>query len=323
MVATRLLPTTRLCLASRLSRRRFLDAVGLMLPALVAGRAQAARRTRLILLGTGGGPRPRAASSGSAQAIVHDGEIHVVDCGDGVARQLVSAGLPLDRIRHVYLTHQHSDHTADVGNLLLLAWTAGLRTRVDVWGPPPIVGMMQHFFAMQRVDIETRIANEGRVPLVPLVHVHELRAGGAVLADGPMRVRAAVVDHPPVVPSFAFRFDGPDRAIVISGDTAPSEALVALARGADVLVHSVFLPSAIDRLAARVPAAARLAASIAAHQTPVDAAGRIAARAGVRTLVLSHLVPPDDPAITDAMWLEPPRQHFTGEIILGRDLLEI
>ena len=94
------------------------------------GRLAAQRgRTRLILLGTGGGPRPRKANSASAQVIVIDGAAYVIDCGDGVARQLAFAGVPLPTLRHIFLTHQHSDHTADYGNLMWLAWTAGLRTR--------------------------------------------------------------------------------------------------------------------------------------------------------------------------------------------------
>ena len=96
-------------------------------------------KTRLILLGTGGGPRPRKANSAAAQVLVIDGAAYVVDCGDGVARQLILANVPLPTLRHVFLTHQHSDHNADYGNLIWLAWTAGLRTRVDTWGQPPIV----------------------------------------------------------------------------------------------------------------------------------------------------------------------------------------
>jgi len=127
----------------------------------------------------------------------------------------------------------------------------------------------------------------------------------------------------PVVPAFAYRFDGRDRSIVISGDTRPSETLVKLARGADVLVHSVMFPSAVERLVARVPNASGLRASILAHQTSVEDAGRIARAAGVKMLVLSHLVNPDDPTVTDRMWLDAARTHFGGEVIVGRDLLEV
>jgi ribonuclease BN (tRNA processing enzyme) len=135
--------------------------------------------------------------------------------------------------------------------------------------------------------------------------------------------RGGHADHPPVVPAFAYRFDASDRSIVISGDTAPSQNLVKLAAGADVLVHSAMYPPAIDRLVARVPNAAALKASILAHQTSAEDAGRIAQRAGVKTLVLSHLVPPDDPEVTDAMWLDAARRHFPGTVIVGKDLLEI
>jgi len=129
-------------------------------------------RTRLILLGTGGGPRPGKKSSAAAQVIITNGVAYVIDCGDGVARQLAMADVPLSSLRHIFLTHQHSDHNADYGNLILLAWTAGLRTRVDTWGPPPLQRMTRLFFEMNKYDIDVRIANEGRVSLLPLVHAH-------------------------------------------------------------------------------------------------------------------------------------------------------
>ncbi len=280
-------------------------------------------RMRLILLGTGGGPRPRKASSATAQVIVCGGTAYVVDCGDGVARQLVMADVPLSSVRHIFLTHQHSDHNADYGNLIWLAWAAGLKSRIDTWGPPPLRRMTRLFFEMNRYDIEVRIANEGRVPLSPLVHVHEIRTGGEVMHDEQVKVTSVLVDHPPVVPAFAYRFDGRERSIVISGDTAPSMNLVKLAKGADVLVHSAMYPAGIDRLVARVPNAEKLKASILAHQTSAEEAGRIAQDAGVKILVLSHFVPPDDPQITDQMWADAAREHFRGTVIVGKDLLEI
>jgi ribonuclease BN (tRNA processing enzyme) len=280
-------------------------------------------RTRLILLGTGGGPRPRKANSASAQVIVIDEAAYVIDCGDGVARQLAFAGVPLPTLRHVFVTHQHSDHTADYGNLMWLAWTAGLRTRVDTWGPPPLEKMTRLFFEMNAADIDTRIADEGRIPLAPLVHVHELTAAGLVFQDEHVKVTAALVRHPPVVPAFGYRFDTADRSIVISGDTAPSDNLIALARGADVLVHEAMFPVGVDRLVANVPNAATLKQSILSHHTSAEDAGRVAQAAGVKTLVLSHFVPPDDPAITDDMWLAAARTHFRGTVVVGKDLLEI
>jgi len=280
-------------------------------------------KTRLILLGTGGGPRPRKASSAPAQVVVANGTPYVIDCGDGVARQLVFAGVPLDTLRHIFITHHHSDHNADYGNLISLAWTAGLRTRVDAWGPPPLAKMTRLFFEMNAYDIDTRIANEGRVALVPLVHVHERSEAGLVMQDENVKVTAALVDHPPVVPAFAYRFDAVDRSIVFSGDTARSESVVRLAQGADVLVHSALYVPAVDRMVARVPNAARLKESIITHQTSAEDAGRVAQAAGVKTLVLTHLVPPDDPEVTEQMWRDAAQAHFRGQVIVGRDLLEI
>ena len=135
------------------------------------------------------------------------------------------------------------------------------------------------------------------------------------------KVTAAVVDHPPIRPAFAYRFDTPDRSLVISGDTAPSPALVELAKGADVLVHEVLYLPAVERMAGNEPQAKRLREHLVASHTPSGELGRIAAQAGVKTLVLSHFVPGDDPSITDAMWTAGVRDHFKGKVVVGRDLM--
>ena len=308
-----------------LDRRAFLaGALGLCAPALCSPPLAAQQsKTRLILLGTGGGPRPKKNASSTAQVIVVNGVAYVVDCGDGVARQLVLAGVPPPSVRHIFLTHHHSDHNADYGNLLLLSWAAGLTSRVDTWGPPPIAQMTKLFLEMNAFDINLRIADEGRVPLAPLIQPHEISTGGLVMQDDNVKVTSALVDHPPIEKAFAYRFDTADRSIVISGDTAMSRNLIALARGADVLVHEVLWLPGVDRLVARVPNASTLKEHIIASHTSAEDCGRVAAMAGVKTLVLSHLVPPDDPAITDQMWMSAARKHFKGTIVLGKDLMEI
>lgn len=281
------------------------------------------RRTRLILLGTGGGPRPRVERSASAQVIVVDGAAYVIDCGDGVARQLTAARIPLTSLRHIFITHLHSDHVLDYGNLILLAWAVGLETRLDTWGPPPLAQMTKSMFEMNAYDIKIRIADEAYPPLAPLVHPHELTRGGTVWTDDKVKVSAALVHHPIVEPAFAYRFDTPDRSIVISGDTTASDNLIQLARGADVLVHEAMYLPGVDRLAARVPNHPGLKQHLLASHTSAEDAGRVAQEAGVKLLVLSHLVPADDPGVTDEMWIAAARVHFRGPVIVGRDLLEI
>ena len=283
----------------------------------------ATQRTRVIVLASGGGPRPRKDRGATAHAVVIDVVLYVVDCGNGVARQLAQAGVPLPSLRHVFVTHHHSDHNADYGNLVWLAWASGLATRVDTWGPPPLEKMTRLFFEMNAYDIDTRIADEGRPELVPLVHVHELTQAGPVMQDERVTVTAAVVDHPPVVPAFAFRFDGPERSVVFSGDTTRCDQLIGLAAGADVLVHETLWVPAVDRLVARYPHAATLKKHILDSHTAVEDVGRVAAAAGVKTLVLSHLVPADDPTLTDDMWIGAARPHFKGDIVVARDGMEI
>lgn len=305
------------------SRRALLFGSASLLAAL-AGRARTTpTRSRIVLLATGGGPRARKERGATASAIAVGDALYVIDCGNGVARQLVQADLALPDLRHVFVTHHHFDHNADYGNLLLTAWVAGLKTRVDGWGPPPLVKMTRLFLEMNDVDIRTRIADEGRTPLASLIFPHELTAGGIVMEDERVKVKSALVEHPPMSPCFGYRFDCPDRSVVFSGDTRPSDNLVRLARGVDILVHEAAYLPAIDRLAARVPSAKRLRESILSHHTPAEEAGRVAAAAGVKTLVLSHLVPADDPSVTEGMWIDAARQHFSGTIVVARDGLEL
>lgn len=308
------------------ARRTFIHGTIAATTAAFWPRAAAAQtsKTRLILLGTGGGPRPRKTVSAPAQVILINNVPYVIDCGDGVARQLVVANVALPSLRHVFLTHQHSDHNADYGNLIWLAWSVGLRTRVDTWGPPPLAKMTKLFFEMNAADINTRIADEGRPSIVPLIHVHELTKAGVVLQDENVKVTAALVDHRPVTPAFAYRFDAADRSIVISGDTAPSDSLIELARGADVLVHEALYLPAVDRIVASVPNASTLKQHLIDSHTSPENCGRVAQAAGVKTLVLSHLVPPDDPAVSDQVWIDAVRAgQFKGTVIVAKDLMEI
>jgi ribonuclease BN (tRNA processing enzyme) len=229
----------------------------------------------------------------------------------------------LPELRHIFITHHHSDHNADYGNLVFLAWASGLKTRVDSWGPPPLARMTKLFWELNEFDVETRIPDEGRPDPRPLLVAHEFDKPGVVMEDENVKVTAARVNHKPIEQAYAYRFDTADRSIVISGDTAPTPALVELAQGADILVHEALYVPALERLLQRNPNAARLRDHLVASHTVTEDVGRTAAAAGVKTLVMSHLVPGDDWSVTDEIWKEDVRKHFSGKIIVGRDLMEI
>jgi len=297
----------------------------LLAAAVVAalGATSVAAETRLILLGTAGGPTPKRSRSAPAQAIVVDGEIFVIDCGNGVGRQMALAGLPFADLRHVFLTHHHSDHAADLTTLPLLAWAADLEHTVTLHGPPPLRKSVRAGLRAAEFDVRTRQSDEGRPPLRELIRVHEFRGDGVVLREGAVTVRAARVEHPPIRDAYAFRFDTADRSIVISGDTAPSENLVRLARDADVLVHEVLLRSPSETAAwLGLPPDHPLVRHVVSSHTSYTEVGRVAADANVGTLVLSHFVPGDEP-VDEPSVLAAIRPFFDGPVIFGRDLLEI
>jgi len=329
--------------------------------------------TRLVLLGTAGGPLPSPSRSGIAQAVVVGDRPYVVDCGSGVARQLRRARL-LGRLHAVLLTHLHSDHDCDYFNLFLLGWPvlqwnppvhaygpgpAGGRTALpaDQPGQPPIplvapaaptpglVEVTQRQIEAHAYDINVRMREAGRVDLTALVVPHEialpagLEAGGPdrvappmepvlVLEEDGVRVTAVLVEHAPVFPAFAYRFDTDAGSVVLSGDTAPSPNLVSLARGADVLVHEVFADDTLAQWDDQPADAGRRREErqrehhlLTAH-TPLSRVGKVAAEAEVGRLVLTHFIPGDD-VLPDHHWLEGAAADFHGEVVVGHDLLEL
>jgi len=281
------------------------------------------RGTQLVLLGTKGGPRVGGARSNPANVLMIDGEPHVVDCAYGVAAQLFKAGVPLPSISKVFISHMHSDHNLEYGPMLYSAWAAGLNHQVDVWGPPTLDAMTRAFMESMKFDIETRMLDEGKPDLRRLVATHEFSRGGVILQNDKVKVTAVRNIHPPINDSFALRFDTKDRSVVFSGDTTYCPAVAELAKGADVLVHEVIYVPAVEAMVKRVPNAATLKEHLLACHTTTEDVGRIAAAAGVKKLVLSHIVPGDDPSITDAMLLEGVRKHFKGEAIVGKDLMVV
>jgi ribonuclease BN (tRNA processing enzyme) len=287
------------------------------------GFSQQKKPTRIILLGTKGGPRVAEGRSNSSTLILINDIPYVVDCGYGTSRQLVNAGVALNRLRYIFITHHHSDHNLELGALVYNAWITGLPARIEAYGPPGLKDMTHNFFNYLKFDIDTRIVDEGRPDPREQVVAHEFDQPGVVLTNDDVKVSACLVPHPPIKQAYAYRFDAKDRSVVISGDTAYAPELARFAKGADVLVHEVMYLPAVDALVRRLPNAKRLREHLlAAHTLPEDV-GKIAAQAEVKTLVLSHFVPPDDPSVKDEDWAEGARKHFKGRIVVGKDLMEI
>ena len=310
------------------TRRNFLTlATGFMVSQTLLNRSafgQQNKSTRIVLLGTKGGPRVgEAGRSNPATLLVINDVPYLIDCGYGVTKQLITAGIALDRLRYIFITHHHSDHNLEFGPLIYNTWITGLPAQIDAYGPPGLTKMAQQFFEYQKFDIDVRIVDEGRTDPRKLVTTHEISKPGVVLTNTDVKVSMCVVRHPPIKEAYAYRFDAKDRSVVISGDTAYAPELAEFAKGADVLVHEVMYLPGIEALLKRLPNAKRLREHLmAAHTLPEDV-GKIAAQAGVKTLVLTHFVPGDDASITDEQWSADIRKHFKGQIVVGRDLLEI
>lgn len=282
-------------------------------------------RTRIVLLGTKGGPTLTTEtnrSNPSTLLLINDVP-YVIDCGYGVSRQLINAGVTLERLRYIFITHDHSDHDLEYGALFYNSWATKQSPRVDAYGPIGLRRMTRNFFNYMKFDIDTRIVDEGIGDPRKLLTVHEFNRSGLVMQNQDVKVTSLRVRHPPITQSYAYRFDAKDRSVVISGDTAYAPELAEFAKGADVLIHEAMYLPALEKLIQQNPGAKRLREHLLASHTSTEDVGRIAAQAGVKTIVLSHLVPGDDPSITDEQWAEGVRKNFAGKIIVGKDLMEV
>jgi ribonuclease BN (tRNA processing enzyme) len=200
-------------------------------------------RTKVVLLGTGT-PVPDPDRSGPATAIVVDDAAYIVDFGPGIVRRAKAA--VLDRhiaalepanLKVAFVTHLHSDHTAGYSDLILTGWTAGRRTRLEVYGPTGLQSMTEHLLQAYRIDIETRTnpaGDQARNPEGWKVNAHEIKPG-VIYRDANVTVTAFPTKH--AMESYGYRFDTPDRSIVISGDTSPTEETIKACNGCDVLLH--------------------------------------------------------------------------------------
>ncbi|MEM0989527.1 MAG: MBL fold metallo-hydrolase [Pseudomonadota bacterium] len=278
----------------------------------------------VTLMGVKGGPAIRPGSSMPTSILVRmGGQTILVDAGLGVTRGLCDQGVALTGLDAVFVTHLHSDHYLELGPLFHTAWTAGLTRPVPVIGSSGLDDYWRHFQAAMAFDTDLRIADEGRVPLGPLMDLSTITGGQIWRRDG-LVVTALRNHHPPIEESFALRFEADGKVFVFSGDTAPMPEMVAFAKGADLLVHEAILPDGVDALCARMPNGdERLRQHILRSHTTAQDAGQIAEQAGVGRLVLTHFVPDGDPDFPPSAYKEAAESTWAGPLSIANDGLHL
>jgi ribonuclease BN (tRNA processing enzyme) len=283
--------------------------------------------TKLVLLGTAAGPVPGRSRQMTSHVMLSKGSAYVLDCGMGVTDQYARTGIPFSALKSIFITHHHADHNIEYGPLLIVGWIQGMPLDIRAFGPPPLKQMTEDFLRAYRQTVDFW-AEDFNVKPLAAVNVQEISGAGLVMQDDNVKVSSIVVEHPPVKPALAYRFDFKDRSIAFSGDTAPLEAVAVMAKGADVLVHEIMYVPALekylkDAIAKGFPVKFdAFMAHMKADHTPSEDVGRIAQEAGVKTLVLSHFTPAIDDS-PDSTWREPVAKYFKGEIIVGKDLMVV
>jgi ribonuclease Z len=256
----------------------------------------------VLLCGTSA-PLPDPRRAGACTVIAAGDDLYVVDAGLSSTKNLLSWRIPLERVKGVFLTHFHSDHIAELGELRLQTWVAGRRDPLKVFGPPGVQDVVAGFNLAYSHDADYRTAHHGEAFLpredVDLVAVPIPMSGAtapALDANG-LTVTAIRVHHDPVKPAYGYRFDFAGRSVTVSGDTAPYEPLAVAARGSDVLVHEAQSNAMVAALGQALqqagrPRQAKIMHDIPDyHTTPADAA-RIANEAHAKLLVFTHVNPP-------------------------------
>jgi ribonuclease BN (tRNA processing enzyme) len=278
--------------------------------------------SKVVLLGTGT-PAATPDRSGPASAIVVNDTAYLVDFGPGIVRRASAAatgrnitGLQPTRLQLAFVTHLHSDHTVGYADLIFSPWTLGRRMPLEVYGPSGLKQMTNHLIEAYRVDIETRTNADGNQRTFPdgyRVNAHEIRAG-VVYKDKNVTVTAFATKH--AMESYGYRFDTPDRSIVISGDTNPTQATIDACRGCDVLIHEVHTSA---WLAARPEAGGAPPGTFRRfsekYHTTTEQLGELARQAKPKLLILYHYnsLTPDE-LQADMM------RHYSGHFVIGRDL---
>ena len=291
--------------------------------------------TRLILLGTQGGPRVNPERAEPANLLIVRGKPYLIDAGNGVARQLALAHFQPADIHEIFITHNHDDHNADWGTLMGLAWTNGNTRPITVYGPPGTQSMLKGYLQYFAPNAASHWMESSRVPPENTMRAKDIGGSGLVYEDENLHVTAVENCHyhfDKGTPgygwqkSFALRFQTPDRVIVFSGDTGPCGHVMAdFAKGADILVHEVIDLAAIEQSLHSTTTAPeqleRLMNHMRTEHSTAEQIGQTAREAGVKLVVLSHLVNGRGSS-NDAAYIAGVKKFYSGPVVVGKDLME-
>src|SRR5262245_58129634 len=294
--------------------------------------------TRLITLGTAAGPPPRAHQAQPSNLLTVNGVHYVIDAGDGVARRIAKAGVIVRDIGTIFITHHHDDHTAGLGTLMSVAWDNQRLSPINVYGPPPTEALVKSAVQYYGISADIRIADGGRsIPVAQIFKGHDVGTG-SIYQDTNIKVSAVENSHydfhkEPAADkhkSYSYRFETPDRVIVFTGDTGASEAVTELAKNADLLVTDTTLFDermkmmvASGQWQAMTPVEQeRLTRQATQGHMTLEDIGKMATRANVKTVVLSHYVARADGTGDYAPWAEGVKKYFSGQILIAEDLME-
>ncbi len=288
----------------------------------------------VALCGTGS-PLPNASRAGPCNVVIAGKHIFIIDIGEGGARNINLMGVPVGRVEALFLTHFHSDHIDGMGPLMMTRWTAGTNTApLPVYGPAGVDRVVAGFNAAYAIDNSYRTVHHG-VAIAPpsgagaMARAFVLPKPGMgdiveIYARDGLRIMAIRVDHGPVRPAVAYRFDYKGRSAVISGDTVKSASLIKAARGTDLLVHEALQPklvtimtSGFDRKS--MANLAQITRDILDYHTTPEEAAEVAQAAGARHLVLSHIVPSIPSKFFYPAFLGDAASRYPGPVTMGED----
>lgn len=270
----------------------------------------------VTLLGTGS-PAPDPNRAGPATLVRAGDQVFLTDCGRGVLNRLTAVGVSPSGLTALLLTHLHSDHIADLGDLIISGWILNFGTPkpLVVIGPPGTQAVVDAMLVAFGSDIGYRIAHHADLTAPPQVVVHEYTDGVVWDVDG-VQIRVAPTDHRPVEPTIAFRVEYDAASVVLAGDGVPCASLDALASGAVALVHTVIRKDLV-RLSPQ-----QRVRDILDYHSSVEEAAATAQRAGVDTLILTHYVPSIAPG-QEGQWRALAAAEFAGRVELGDDLHQV